>query len=56
MSDTTRTHRPNSSSPRYTKAHGIGRDRERWPASLGTFRYADAETAAADLLKEGDDA
>ena len=24
-------------SPRYTKRHGIGRDRTRWPAGLGTF-------------------
>lgn len=41
-----------------TRADGTvyHQDRVRWPASLGTFRYADAETAAADLLKEGDDA
>lgn len=38
MSDITRTHRPNSRSPRYTKARGPGRDRMRWPASLGTYR------------------
>jgi hypothetical protein len=28
-------------SPRYTKRHGIGRDRMRWPAAGGTFRWAD---------------
>jgi hypothetical protein len=40
MSDTTRTHRPTSKSPRYTKARGIGRDRVRWPSSqVGTYRH-----------------
>lgn len=39
MSDTTRTHRPTTASPRYTKRHGIGRDRLRWASrTLGTFR------------------
>lgn len=36
----TRTHRPTPApSPRYTRRHGIGRDRLRWDSSqLGTFR------------------
>lgn len=57
MSARTRTHRPTSSSPRYTKAHGIGRDRMRWPSSeMGTFRYDLADEALTDLLKEDTDA
>lgn len=36
MSKRTRTHRPTTASLRYTKAHGIGQDRVRWPS--GKFR------------------
>lgn len=41
MSARTRTHRPTTASPRYTKARGIGQDRTYFPHAkgpLGTYR------------------
>lgn len=46
MTARTRANRPTAASPRYTRRHGIGQDRMRWPASLGTFRHADQQTTA----------
>lgn len=54
MSDTTRTHRPTTSSPRYTKRHGIGLDRMRWPAGFGTFRHLPITPPAPTTETDGD--
>ena len=50
MSDITRTHRPTTSSPRYTKARGIGRDRMRWPAHFETYRHLPTPGTARPML------
>jgi hypothetical protein len=63
MSDTTRTHRPNTATPRTSANRGLvatradgtpyTQDRVRWPASQGTFRYADALRALATPTEDG---
>jgi hypothetical protein len=48
MSRTTRRRPTPPPSPRYTKRHGIGRDRMRWPARLGTFLSTDWTRTATE--------
>lgn len=63
MSAATRTHRPNQRSPRLSRNRGItvaradgtaySQDRVRWPASSGTFRYADMAPGGTTTVATG---